>query len=224
MLKKVSQTTPVSAQIVDGYSTSTTDGYSANYINNKINNNDIEIPIYLPDHTYTQDDVDRVIQICIKKITPTEEDYKLYDLTFDGIITPADSTAIQNIINGSIVIPEDRVIGKIKIKNEECYSGITVENYLTKKIIKFNLGSIYMKDNNNKEISIQSSRGGIEIQSGDYYTHVSDRNIKVNLRSSSDKVEIGNVSVNGSDIFGIVIQGSNKTTTITENGVTTTNN
>lgn len=33
-IEKVSQTTPTSAQIVDGYSTSTTDGYSANYINN----------------------------------------------------------------------------------------------------------------------------------------------------------------------------------------------
>ena len=32
-IKKVSQTTPTSAQIVDGYSTSTADGYSANYIN-----------------------------------------------------------------------------------------------------------------------------------------------------------------------------------------------
>lgn len=31
---KVSQTTSTQAQIVDGYSTSTTDGYSANYINN----------------------------------------------------------------------------------------------------------------------------------------------------------------------------------------------
>ena len=36
-IKKVSQTTPVQAQIVDGYSTSTTDGYSANYINQKTN-------------------------------------------------------------------------------------------------------------------------------------------------------------------------------------------
>lgn len=33
-IKKTSQTTPVSAQIVDGYSESTTDGYSQNYINN----------------------------------------------------------------------------------------------------------------------------------------------------------------------------------------------
>lgn len=33
-IKKVSQTTPAQAQIVDGYSTSTTDGYSANYVNN----------------------------------------------------------------------------------------------------------------------------------------------------------------------------------------------
>ena len=32
-IKKVSETTPVQAQIVDGYSESTTDGYSANYIN-----------------------------------------------------------------------------------------------------------------------------------------------------------------------------------------------
>lgn len=36
-IKKVSETTPVQAQIVDGYSTSTTDGYSANYINQKTN-------------------------------------------------------------------------------------------------------------------------------------------------------------------------------------------
>lgn len=32
-IKKVSQTTPSTAQIVDGYSESTTDGYSANYVN-----------------------------------------------------------------------------------------------------------------------------------------------------------------------------------------------
>ena len=32
-IKKVSQTTPTQAQVVDGYSTSTTDSYSANYVN-----------------------------------------------------------------------------------------------------------------------------------------------------------------------------------------------
>lgn len=32
-IKKVSQTTPTQAQVVDGYSTSTTDPYSANYVN-----------------------------------------------------------------------------------------------------------------------------------------------------------------------------------------------
>ncbi len=37
-IKKVSQTTPVQAQIVDGYSTSTTDGYSANYLNSQLEN------------------------------------------------------------------------------------------------------------------------------------------------------------------------------------------
>lgn len=33
-IKKVSQTSSIQAQIVDGYSESTTDGYSANYVNN----------------------------------------------------------------------------------------------------------------------------------------------------------------------------------------------
>lgn len=33
MIKKISQTTPVSANIVDNYSTSTQDGYSCNYAN-----------------------------------------------------------------------------------------------------------------------------------------------------------------------------------------------
>lgn len=32
-IKKVSQTTPTQSQIVDGYSTSTADGYSCNYVN-----------------------------------------------------------------------------------------------------------------------------------------------------------------------------------------------
>ena len=32
-IKKVSQTTPTQAQVVDGYSTSATDSYSANYVN-----------------------------------------------------------------------------------------------------------------------------------------------------------------------------------------------
>ena len=35
-IKKVSQTTSTQAQIVDGYSTSTTDSYSCNYVNNAI--------------------------------------------------------------------------------------------------------------------------------------------------------------------------------------------
>lgn len=35
-IEKVSQTAPTTAQIVDGYSTSTTDGYSANYVNNYV--------------------------------------------------------------------------------------------------------------------------------------------------------------------------------------------
>ena len=37
-IRKVSETAPVQAQIVDGYSTSTTDGYSANYLNGKLEN------------------------------------------------------------------------------------------------------------------------------------------------------------------------------------------
>lgn len=35
-IKKISQTTVSGAQVVDGYSTSTSDGYSCNYVNNVI--------------------------------------------------------------------------------------------------------------------------------------------------------------------------------------------
>lgn len=35
-IKKVSQTTSTQAQVVDGYSTSTTDSYSCNYVNTKV--------------------------------------------------------------------------------------------------------------------------------------------------------------------------------------------
>lgn len=35
-IKKTSQTTSTQAQVVDGYSTSTTDSYSCNYVNNQV--------------------------------------------------------------------------------------------------------------------------------------------------------------------------------------------
>lgn len=65
-IKKVSQTTPVTAQVVDGYSTSTTDAYSANYVNNmQIGTSNIDWEAlesdglaYLTGNTYTINSTD----------------------------------------------------------------------------------------------------------------------------------------------------------------------
>ena len=99
-IKKVSQTTPVQAQIVDGYSTSTTDGYSANYINQKTN---IITAIRTTDFTITQSDA-------------------YVDIPFDDSVVIGTKLSLSN---GKVVIGSG--VSKVKISSKICLpsSGIT---------------------------------------------------------------------------------------------------
>ena len=72
-IKKVSQTTPIQAQIVDGYSTSTTDGYSANYVNGL--------------NTYSTTE---------KRIGTYTDGRPLYQKTITGTLTGGDTTQTIN--------------------------------------------------------------------------------------------------------------------------------
>lgn len=66
-IKKISQTTPIQAQVINGYSTSTTDAYSASYINASIptvrdNYNSSTIDAYSSNfvnnlHTYSTNEI-----------------------------------------------------------------------------------------------------------------------------------------------------------------------
>lgn len=61
-IKKTSQTTPVQAEIVNAYSTSTEDGYSASYINNTFGGEIIDGTPYKTGKTYNGKDVYRLVK------------------------------------------------------------------------------------------------------------------------------------------------------------------
>lgn len=60
---------------------------------NRITNKDFKV-------SFIQSDVSRVNDIIFGTIEPTEEDYKKYDVNFDGVIDISDRIIIQQIING----------------------------------------------------------------------------------------------------------------------------
>ena len=51
---------------------------------------------YAIDHTYTEDDLTRIRQIIMGNITPTPEDYMLYDVNGDGRISALDYVRVKN--------------------------------------------------------------------------------------------------------------------------------
>lgn len=141
-----------------------------------------EIPIILPEHIYTIADADRVTSIHLGQITPTEEDYRILDLNCDGKFTPFDAVMIRNIVNGSIIIPEDRIIGKIAIKNDGLLSGIVIENYLSDTITKFGLkyGQI-VQSRTNKSIYFDES--GITISDSENTTKINASGVTTTTNS-----------------------------------------
>ena len=53
---------------------------------------------YTHTHTYTSEDRDRITQIIQGNITPTDEDYELYDFNGDNAITALDLATVQKLI------------------------------------------------------------------------------------------------------------------------------
>lgn len=95
--------------------------------------------------TFTQEDSDRVTQILLNAITPTEEDYRKYDLNRDGKIDIIDDTTITRIRNGQtlpyvsvLAINDDNLkdsnvnVGEKKeaIDGIEVYDGTAILNYV----------------------------------------------------------------------------------------------
>ena len=127
----------------------------------KINANKVSLAITC-DYTYTQQDVQRIMDIYLGTITPTQEDYEKYDLTKDGTITPGDAVMVNNIIRagitpstpGQITFISDKTLSAIKILggngNEYCSIGFHTSKFSNPNgsSIVLNNGSITLTDEN----------------------------------------------------------------------------
>lgn len=85
-----------------------------------IANNELEATYVMP-HTYTASDATRIRDILLGSITPTDEDYELFDLNGDGEISALDyvavNKAVQNfggVISCTIVISPTSYSGIVK--------------------------------------------------------------------------------------------------------------
>lgn len=144
---KVSQTTPTSAQIVDGYSTSTEDGYSANYINalNSYSTTEQRIgtwidgkPIYRKVYTINLSASDRSTTVAIP----------------NSIISNVkEITAINGMINGTYGFfpiyyanPNGSVADGIGI-----YYGLSIG-------LRINMGAITLDSNSSARVTIEYTK------------------------------------------------------------------
>lgn len=75
-IKKVSQTVPTTAQVVDGYSNSTTDSYSCNYVNGIIESGSNSYGYYTKYIDGTM--------ICTRKVTVTIASLNSWGTLYDG--------------------------------------------------------------------------------------------------------------------------------------------
>ena len=216
---------PISSTIDEDSTNGTCAGSKAVYdfVNNRVSNNDIEIPIYAPEHEYTLADADRITNIYLGQIEPTENDYRLYDLDFNGKLTMGDAVTVQNIVNGRYPLPEDRIIGKFIIKSDGGLSKIEVVNtwhdsWQNIKQIITPTGYTLTDIHNNKT---EVKGGNIEISNSDSSSTMSINEETIAINSGVNQIVIGRIEEN---VFGYKVKGGSKTTTVTENGVSTVNN
>ena len=86
-------------------------------------NGKITTPYTVP-HTYTQSDADRVRSIIAGGITPTTQDYELYDITQDGTIDGIDFLIIQTAVDDY-----DGVLSSVITIDPSSYAkGVSVES------------------------------------------------------------------------------------------------
>ena len=141
------QTSVIKGATMAAYDYITAKKISASYIsagnlgvNGKITASDIEItggevggfsivngkittPYTVP-HTYTQSDADRVRSIIAGGITPTSQDYELYDITQDGTIDDIDFLIVQTAVDDY-----DGVLSSVITIDPTSYAkGVSVES------------------------------------------------------------------------------------------------
>ena len=122
-IKKTSQTTPLTAQIVDGYSESTTDGYSCNYVNGI---NDYSSNTETVIGTYNNKPVYRNVTVATQSIAgggaymdqgnyniPTGASNIDILLKFEGYMYESNSSNIRSINQSSFGSLNERITGVV---------------------------------------------------------------------------------------------------------------
>lgn len=139
-IKKTSQTTPIQAQIVDGYSESTTDGYSANYVNNAIKD------------VYSTIQVEKTNKVLNNK--PVYRSYISYEHSSVGTYNFNHNLGIETIvsINGSCTIAGQtiashgfRQLPMVNVSSGNMFGIDTIrENTITTTAVGWNNNHIYL--------------------------------------------------------------------------------
>lgn len=218
---------PISTTLDENSTNGTVPGSKSVYdfVNERIIDNNIEIPIILPNHSYTQDDVTRIQNIVSGTITPTDEDYYILDLNGDGKISLGDAVTINKIINGTLIIPEDRIIGKIIIKNDGLASTISFVNLLTNatenSVKIFRNGTIRTVNNtatSTSELTISSGQilKTTEYSNGTAGFHIGEDGFGFSRTKTSGAAQVSMVQLSTSDkiddefedIRGIIMDGT----------------
>lgn len=92
---------------------------------------------------YTESDVERAIGIVTGSITPTDQDYQLYDITGDGVISPQDVIRIEQFY---VPIHSDQLITEITI-NCDPYNNQDVNAPALLVVIKGATGDVAFEAN-----------------------------------------------------------------------------
>ena len=135
-IKKVSQTTSTQAQVVDGYSTSTTDSYSCNYVNsiNTYSTDEIRVGTWMNKPLYRKVYILTAIagnNSYTLNPAPSNVDLMWFDLSATFLLQESTGYARQGIDPGSVDPAYDfsaRVVSKVSVN---IYVGNIIANNST---------------------------------------------------------------------------------------------
>ena len=125
--------------------------HSAKFEDILIRGGEIYIPINIK-YDYTQADVQRVLDINVGLITPTQEDYDKLDVNKDGIIDLLDSVLIRRMIINNIGYSNP---AKILFKADGIMSKISLVNGNNKDIVIFSFRGVEVHDQDENYTLIQ---------------------------------------------------------------------
>lgn len=119
-----------------------------------VDDDEMYIPITV-DYNYTEDDVQRLLDIYMGRIDPTPEDYLKYDFNGDGRLLLNDVLALRKILFFGI---NKDTPGKILFKADKLKSRITIIGGNGKEYAKISFDGIVLTDNNENRMELYPSQ------------------------------------------------------------------